>query len=222
MHTLEKVMTVPRRDWLTRPQQARLFGAVQEVKTKSLPSRHPIRGGQVDEAPTVVRDGIPDDQGVETEETENKVPVDLDKIIIKRRIEEDKHDQGKLFETIKEVPASNDRQDDEAAQVRDAAQAGVCDAQAQKKLFEAVTEVLTANDSPARPKRSVKLTPRCGQDDYSPKEDKPSNYGQDDYSPIDYKPIDNGQDDHSPSNYSPEREREREFYFLHQVIYKSA
>jgi hypothetical protein len=35
-----------------------------------------------------------------TEEEENKVPVDLDKIIIKRRIKKDKHDQEKLFETI--------------------------------------------------------------------------------------------------------------------------
>ena len=36
----------------------------------------------------------------ETEEQENKVPVDLDKIIIKRRIKKDKHDQEKLYETI--------------------------------------------------------------------------------------------------------------------------
>jgi hypothetical protein len=110
--------------------------------------------------------GVTEITADETADKENKVLVDLDKIIIKRRIKEDKHDQGKLLETI--------------------------------------TEVLAANDSPARPKSSVKLTPRYGPDDYSPKEDslddyKPSNYGPDDYSPIDYKLIDS-----SPSNYSPD------------------
>ena len=47
-------------------------------------------------------------------------------------------------------------------------------------------------------KRSVKPTPRCGPDDYSPKDF--SLY----YRPDDYKPIDYGLDDHSPSDYSPD------------------
>ena len=161
------------------------------------------------EAITEDKTGLTEITANDTEEKENKVPVDLDEIIIKRRTKKDKHDGKKLFEIITEVPASDDRQDDEAAQVRDGAQAGVCDAQDQNKLFEAVTEVQTANDSPARPKRSVKLTPRCGPDDYSPKTHSLDEDSQDDYKPsdcgqVDYKPIDYGQDDHSPSNYSPD------------------
>ena len=65
---------------------------------------------------TLDESGITEIAVDEEEEKENKVPVELNKIIIKRRIKKDKHDQEKLFETITEVPASNDRQDDEAAQ----------------------------------------------------------------------------------------------------------
>ena len=97
---------------------------------------------------------------------------------------EDECDPERLFETITEVKASDDRQDVRAAQVQDDAQAGVRDEQDQNALFEAVTQVQTVDDRPARPKRSSKPTPRYNLDDYSP-DCKPDDDKRDNYSPDD-------------------------------------
>ena len=121
-----------------------------------------------------------------------------------------------LSALIKEekIERGQNRQDVEAAKVRDDTHGGVRDEQDRNRLFEAVTEVQTVDDSPARPKRSAKPTPRCSHDDnspndyslddYSPDDYKPNDYSQEEYSPDDYKPIDYGQDDYSPSDYKPD------------------
>jgi hypothetical protein len=90
---------------------------------------------------------------------------------------EDECDPGGLFEAITAVPASDDRQNVKAAQVRDDAQDGARDEQDKNTLFEAVTQVKTVDDCPARPKRSSMPTPRCSTDDYSLEDYKPDDYG---------------------------------------------
>jgi hypothetical protein len=128
-----------------------------ELAGKNLPSRPPVRGDQVDEAPAVVRGGVPDVRVEEVQDNQEvHHPVDAwqedQAVAIHDDVppaQEDNVDEtpAEIHEggwdiRFEEVHRGVDiRQDLKAAEIRDDAQAGGHDELDQKKLFEAVTEV---------------------------------------------------------------------------------
>jgi hypothetical protein len=124
----------------TRPAPARRRPTTQPTTRQELPRRTPlssppVQGDHVDENPAEVREGGRDERFEEVHDTED-VHYEVDV-----------------------------RQDVDALEVRDDAQAGERDDREHERLFEDVTEVQEREDGPTRPKRSPKPNPRYSPDD---------------------------------------------------------
>ena len=103
---------------------------------KNLPSRPPVRGDHVDEAPAVVRGGVPD---VRVEEVQDNQEV---------RHQVDAWQEDKAVAFHDDVPTSGG------------------DDQDQGRLVEDVTKDAEPNGGSARPKRSPKPNPKYSPNDY--------------------------------------------------------